>query len=357
MTAAKHQTDKPLPEKGGNWVSVRHLQYFLSMADNAGISTDEILDQAGFSRSRLADADNTVSLELLETMLQLFSAQYHGAPLLGLQLAREVQPATLGVLGFLMQACASFGDIIELVPKYNGLLSNIGDAEVLHSPGKIHLRWSCLAGGSEFQRLATEYVLGCFVVLGRLSLAGSDTSGFPWAVRLAHPAPAKRALLAHYHALFNCPVYFDQPCSEVIVCADLARVEMRHNDALMREALERHAQEMLKRHNRSNVVEDVRGMITALLFDTPPSKEKVAQQLGMSGRTLHRALQKSATSYHRLLDEVRYKKAIRLLDDAKTPLVQVAHWTGFSSGQSFIRWFKLIEGVTPGQYRRNKRTR
>jgi AraC-like DNA-binding protein len=128
---------------------------------------------------------------------------------------------------------------------------------------------------------------------------------------------------------------------------------MRHSDVLIKEALERHAEELLRKHSRSDLVEDVRGLIAAMLTDTPPGKEVVARQLGMSGRTLHRALQKTGTSYQELLDEARVLRARQLLTDTELAVEEVALKVGFQSRQSFIRWFKSETGSTPGDYRRH----
>jgi AraC-like DNA-binding protein len=272
-------------------------------------------------------------------------------PLIGLQLAGEVQPATFGVLGFLTQACATFGDVLNMITRFNGLLSNFGHTSLRHTPGEVHIQWDCRAGGDTFRRHATDYVLGSFVVLGRALLYGK--SGIPGHVNLAHPAPRNSALLVHYHALFRCPVYFDQPVSELVLPVQYLSVHLRHSDALVREALERHAEELLRKHDRSNLTEDVRELIAAMLTDTPPGKEVVARQLGMSSRSLHRALQKAGSSYQQLLDEARIVRARELLASTGMAVEEVALKVGFQSRQSFIRWFKDETGTTPGDYRRS----
>lgn len=346
-TAKQHTTTAPA------WVSARHMQYFLSLGDAFGLPVDELLSEAGLARAKLADGDSTIPVAALEFLLERLSQRFE-TPLIGLQLAGEVQPATFGVLGFLMQACATFGDVLNMITRFNGLLSNFGHTSLRHTPGEVHIQWDCRAGGAAFRRHACDYVLGSFVVLGRALLYGK--SDVPVCVRLAHAAPTNPALVMHYHALFRCPVYFDCPVSELVLPRHYLATPLRHNDALVREALERHAEELLRKHQRADLIGDVRQLIAAMLTDTPPGKEVVARQLGMSGRSLHRALQKAGSSYQQLLDEARFARACELLDDAELAGEEVALRVGFQSRQSFIRWFKQESGQTPGDYRQQRQT-
>src|SRR3546814_2699001 len=123
---------------------------------------DELIDEAGLVRSRLADADGLIPVAVLEGMLTAFARRYSD-PLMGLHLAADIQPATFGVLGYISQSCATFSDVLDAVSSYRGLLSNIGETAIQYEPGSVMLNWRCLAGSTFFQRQASEYVLGVLV--------------------------------------------------------------------------------------------------------------------------------------------------------------------------------------------------
>jgi AraC-like DNA-binding protein len=335
-------------KEGDAWVSASHIQYFLSLAEGFGFRVDDILATAGLNRAKLADTDGQVPVAALETVLTHLSEHFE-TPLIGLQLAGEVQPAVFGVLGFLTQSCATFGDVLDMVIRYNGLLSNIGHTSLDHSPGKIHIQWDCRAGGELFRRHATEYVLGSMTVLMRALLYGK--SSLPLYVHLAHPAPSKPFLLAHYHALFQCPVHFGQAESKLVIPSQYRAEPMRHNNAFVREALENHARDLLKKRTRSDLKADVKDLVRVMMTDGIPSLDMVARQLGMSGRTLHRALQKEDGSYQQLLDEARMDQVQELLTNTSLSIEEVAARVGFQTRQSLIRWFKEKQGITPGDYR------
>jgi AraC-like DNA-binding protein len=157
--------------------------------------------------------------------------------------------------------------------------------------------------------------------------------------------------LAHYHALFQCPVHFGQAESKLVIPSQYRAEPMRHNNAFVREALENHARDLLKKRTRSDLKADVKDLVRVMMTDGIPSLDMVARQLGMSGRTLHRALQKEDGSYQQLLDEARMDQVQELLTNTSLSIEEVAARVGFQTRQSLIRWFKEKQGITPGDYR------
>src|SRR3546814_13757155 len=101
---------------------------------------DELIDEAGLARSRLADADGLIPVAVLDGMLTAFARRYSD-PLMGLHLAADIQPATFGVLGSISQSCATFSDVLVAVSSYRGLLSNIGETALHSKPGRGITNW------------------------------------------------------------------------------------------------------------------------------------------------------------------------------------------------------------------------
>ncbi|MEP4033069.1 helix-turn-helix domain-containing protein [Roseibium polysiphoniae] len=78
----------------------------------------------------------------------------------------------------------------------------------------------------------------------------------------------------------------------------------------------------------------------------------VAEAAGMSKRTLQRRLAQKGSSVHRLYDEVKYRKAMELIDDPAIKIADIAASTGYEHSQHFINAFRRWTGLTPGQYRK-----
>lgn len=335
------------------WISARHLQHFIAHAEAASVNVDRLLEDAGLARARLGDPDYAVPVSAIELMLATITRE-HQQPLAGLRLSRDIQPATFGPLGFIAQVCPTVGDVLETLVRYNGLLSNIGNTSLVHSPGSVEVRWECLAGGTVFRRQATEYVLGAAVTLLRLLIPGRPD--LPVCVNFAHARPASPRHAREYVSHFCCPVYFEQPASSLVLSVSALKIPLHHGDAFVREMMERHAADRLRHRNQpSSVPDEVRHLIRAMIANGVPGKDAIALQLGMSGRSLHRRLQDAGTSYQAQLDQVRMEIARERLAHPDASSIEISDSLGFSTRQAFLRWFKQGTGLTPSQYREQNR--
>ena len=83
---------------------------------------------------------------------------------------------------------------------------------------------------------------------------------------------------------------------------------------------------------------------------------QVARMAGYSVAAFSRAFKEATgTSFAAYLRGVRVEEAKRLLRSSGSPVVDVAHRTGFQSSHRLIRAFKQQSGMTPGEYREKNR--
>ncbi len=333
---------------GSSWVSMRHLQRAVVFMKASGMDCDDLLAQGGVTRDQLEDGDKMVPLDALEAVLAAAQHRYED-PLLGLHLAEEIQPGTLGPLGFLLQACGTLSDLLDVAVRFNGLMSNIGHTSVSHSPGLVEIRWDCLAGTPLLRRHASEYIIATFVTLTRVLAPGVHEAV---AVQFPHGRPDRPDRVREYFDFFRCPVHFNRSYASITASAALMQTRLPHGDAVLKDLLEQHVQTLLKRRTLpACITTDVRRLLQALVLTGAPTKEAVATQLGMSARSLHRRLEGARTSYSEQLDAVRLALAREQLQAPGTSTTDIAERLGFGSPQAFMRWFRQLAGVTPTQYR------
>ncbi len=84
-----------------------------------------------------------------------------------------------------------------------------------------------------------------------------------------------------------------------------------------------------------------------------PSSAETAALLGLSERSLRRALGAEQASFRGLLDDVRLEKAIALLRDERLPVERIAQQLGYSEPAAFIHAFKRWTGNSPAAFRRH----
>lgn len=343
---------RPSTRPLSGWISVRHLQHMVGRGEAAGLMFDDLLSEAGLPREKLIDGDGRVPLSVVESVLSAVSERYPD-PLVGLHSARDIKPAALGPLGHILQACTHFADALEMVVRYRGLLSNIGRSSVRRLPGEVQVCWECLVGGPALRRQATEYVLATFASMTRLLLPGPPMLK---SVHFAHARADAPEAARDYFNHFGCPVYFDRAESSLNFPDRVLQMRLPHGDALMKDLLERHARQLLAERDAPKALPDeVRHLIQAMIIEGVPTRDRVAEQLGISGRSLHRKLVDSGSSYRELLDEVRLDLARQRLRDTGDSVTVIAEFLGFNSHQAFLRWFKQASGgQTTSLYRRQQ---
>ncbi len=104
-----------------------------------------------------------------------------------------------------------------------------------------------------------------------------------------------------------------------------------------------------------DVVGSLEQVLEAQLGDTTPlTAERAAQTLGLSARTLQRRLAQQDTTYERVLDGLRERRARELLAQG-AELRTVSEALRFSEPSAFSRAFKRWTRQTPSAFRRGPR--
>ncbi len=79
-------------------------------------------------------------------------------------------------------------------------------------------------------------------------------------------------------------------------------------------------------------------------------------ELGYSERGLRRQLERAGTTYRRLVDQVRERRAREMLASSSQPIQAIAHELGYESPSNFARCFKRWTGKTPKVFRESRQT-
>ncbi|MDT4847072.1 HTH-type transcriptional regulator VirS [compost metagenome] len=98
----------------------------------------------------------------------------------------------------------------------------------------------------------------------------------------------------------------------------------------------------------------VRKLVFALLPKGECVAERVAEQLGMDRKTVHRHLASHGQNYSAIVDAVRVDLVIQYVESRERPLSDVAALLGFSSLSAFSRWFSNRFGCSASTWRREK---
>lgn len=86
-----------------------------------------------------------------------------------------------------------------------------------------------------------------------------------------------------------------------------------------------------------------------------PAADIIAQQLNMSESTMQRKLKHEGWRFQQLLDEVRLTLAREYLNSTNLSVLEISLLLGFSDGPNFRRSFKRWTGMTPQEFRIQRR--
>lgn len=186
--------------------------------------------------------------------------------------------------------------------------------------------------------------VACWLIDSRLALRRSD---FPY------PAPHHAEI---YPLIFPGPIRFeahDREPSQARLWFDPSYLNLpiRRDEKALRQMLQRALPLQVLPYRRDRLL--LRQVRQALLSQPQASHNAaaLARVLGLSVRTLHRALREEGTRLQALKDEVRQERARELLERSRQAIKQIAASVGFRSEKSFIRAFKGWTGQTPAAWR------
>jgi AraC-like DNA-binding protein len=95
----------------------------------------------------------------------------------------------------------------------------------------------------------------------------------------------------------------------------------------------------------------VRAAIQKKLAGRRPRMQDVARELNISSRTLQRRLQDAGYNFQQVLEEARHQLARYYLANSLLELTEAAYLLGYEDSNSFVRAFRIWEGVPPAQWR------
>lgn len=263
-------------------------------------------------------------------------------PLIGLRLGCALQVGHLDMVGALLMSCETVGEALEALLEYYPIVGEGGEFSLQRVPGQVRLVYQPHYQMRREERV--EAVLASLLQMTRW-IAG-NTLG-PLQLSFSHAA---RGAAASYAGLLACPLQFGAADNALLFAEADLRVPLIQANALMREHLRGLADSLLERLGTQSLAVRVQ----QLLRQHPRwGKERVAEQLALSGRHLNRKLAEEGSSFKLLREQVLFAMAERLLRESPR-LAEVAERLGFSDESAFAKAFRRWSSMTPGQFRQGQ---
>lgn len=270
-----------------------------------------------------------------------------GEPNLGLALAKAAPRGLHGVGEFLVRSSPTIAQAVDNLVRFNALFNPGLRFCVSRRDGLVSIDHTVPGHANAMGRQGNEFVSALIASVMRTLV---DAPRFE-RVGFEHPAPADPGPLREFFGPATA-LEFGAATNRLAFDQALLAAPVKSGDAALFAYLEEHALAALAARPRSDdLVDKLRHAMREALKQGEPNIERLAVRLQLSGRTLQRRLADLKTSFHEVLDGVRYDLARAYLRDDGLDLSQVAYLLGYSELRAFDRAFKRWSGAAPRAWR------
>lgn len=270
-------------------------------------------------------------------------------PNLGLHAAAKVPVAQPGFVAYAMLSGANLRETFGFLEEFQKLCIDATfisieqrgrhDAICLHptmqpAPSKHH----------------AEFLFLLFTRAGR-HILGADFG--PAAIHLRRTVPPHAK---EFSEVFDCSVYWDQAQDEMLIDVErMLRPSPYAHPETMRTLRERAAQ-FTRQYTAPDWMARVEALIERMLPQGDASVKAIAENLGISQRTLQRRLADEGKTFDDIREGVRCARALELVGRDRVPIAEAAAQLGFSDSRAFRRAFRRWTGTAPSKLAQEKST-
>jgi len=305
-----------------------------------------LLAAAGLTTDDINDASRRLEVKAQIRVLAL-AAEAIGDDLLGFHLARDFELGEIGLPYYVMASSESLAEALRNAERYSAVANDGVRLKVRQDrDAVIEIEYANVDRSSDRHQI--EFWM---VALVRICRKITDCRLAPLRVGLRH---SRKSAAPEFNAFLGCEVDFGSNADEIVLSKAVFSLPAVGGDPHLHNLLVGYAEEVLARRSALSAVgarSKVEDVLIKLLPHGRTSALEVARQLGMSRRTLTRALSGEGTSFSEVLEQLREVLAKRYLRERELPVSQIAWLLGYREISSFTHACKRWTGMTPRQLR------
>ncbi len=232
--------------------------------------------------------------------------------------------------------------------KFSNVVSTAVNIKIEDHDDQVIVTMHRVSDMLELSHHALDAFIGMLVTQGRQAVH-NNPDYIHWA-KLERPPPKDTA---RHQEAFKCPITFSSDCYQVCLNRSLVDQVIPSGNAELVRINEQVLADYMSRFNKNDVVAGVYHALIELMPKGEPSREKVADMLGTTSRSLHRKLNEVDTSYKTILDDTRKSLALQYIRQTDISITTITYQLGFLDSSSFSRSFKRWTGQSPSDYRKS----
>ncbi|MEJ8821040.1 AraC family transcriptional regulator [Variovorax humicola] len=312
-----------------------------------GIGPAQALDGSGIAEDRLHDPATRLSFRQMQVVYRN-AMRMAKSPDIALRAGQRMHMSACGMYGYALLSSATPMEACHFAIRYHQITGPV--TSISFDIGDDAAVWRIeplftVDVQDEMYRFSMEFQFS----MNHTLLKDYFGAGFRLReLRGAYPMPAHVAI---YKKVFGVPVRFGQAYNEVIHDVSWLEHQPAYSNkithAMVREVCEQALQSM------KNPL-GLAGKVHQRLLSQPgrfANSDAMANEFGLSDRTLRRRLEAEHTSFQQILLDVRRHLAIRYLRETPMSNEEIADRLGYSDAANFRHAFKRWTGKQPSLYR------
>ena len=322
------------------------LRFFPKLAADLGGDPDALLRHVGIDPSIFSKRESSLGYRAIANLLEHAAAELQ-RPDFGMRLATlQGGGKVFGPMGVVMRNSNTLGEALDYVVKHSHAYSLA--ARMRFEPDranhKLLVGFEVLLDRLPSKRQAIEQAL----LLANLNVI--EITGGQARVREVLFRHQPLSSLRTYRDYFGCEVRFDQKADGIVFTEQDLLCRIVDPDVQLYEMATSFIDTKFTRITPP-VHALVRGLILQYLGSEECTNERIAAELCLHPRTLHRRLKAEGKSFEAIKDEVRRDAALRHLQETDMSVTRIAEKLGYAEtsvlSRSCFRWF----GASPRQLR------
>jgi AraC-like DNA-binding protein len=314
------------------------------------------LEQRGVDPQLIFDACDVPLQTTTDPMLRLTnkeisklfraSVEATSDPAFGLLVGQSLHPGNLHALGYALMSSTSLRDYCQRLQNYYKIVSQSAQIRTEETADEFLLITKvtapdlCWETHDAYNALMVRFIR--FIYSPAFS---------PLRIEFMRPEPQRN--VQEYRDYFKCEIRFDSPEAVIAMSPDILDTPLPGASRELAHMHDQTSMQYLKRIEKQDIINRVRTMIVEELSSSAITKQRVADKLCMSSRSLQMKLAAKDTSFQEILDSTRQSLALGYLEQSAISVTEAAYLLGFSDVSNFTRAFKRWTGKAPREFRQS----
>ncbi|MCV6613465.1 MAG: AraC family transcriptional regulator [Cellvibrionaceae bacterium] len=328
-------------------VSSRQALIFLQLAESLGVDRHQLISDCDIDPIWLENPDFRMPATGIYQLTEQLAGRSNKQDI-GLLAGRLSYLNIVSLILYLPTLCDNLRQWLNMMPSVMELQGDIGESVVIREGDSIRTEWRPLLSQAASGRYLSDMVLSSSISL----LQSVCLYPVPLIKAcFAYPEPADTHLhrqLFGQQLQFEHPfsgLYFDIKALDYPLIKPLDPLPERRQDNLMA---------LIDKDIGDGFLRQLRRSIVRALPTGAMSIDSIAEELGISRRTLQRRLAERDTHFLSEVQELRRAMASRLLAGRNMGITEIAFLLGYADSSSFSTAFKSWYGCSPRDYTQNQ---